>query len=427
MSSMFRIRSVCLVLVLCLALLWAAPGVAKTRIQHLHDTNNGVTWTHWTEEAKKRFEEQNPGVEIEVLAMGRTQLLERVVTLWAANLLPDVVEVAPEQVYEFMKQGLFQDLNPYMEKDPNLKWEEFFPLAVRAVTEGGTSGGKRWLLPGSVWVIGAAFNVDLFNEAGVDLPLGDEQWTWSDFAATAKKLTVSAPDGQITRYGACIPRSWARWPVWVHNAGGFFLDSYFEPTRSQLLDPPVRTALQFLQDAYQTDRFASWNDAYNAGRTPITFEAGPSRTPLLVEAGATFEFAYGPYPRLVRGGSEIQILGWSLSARTENPDVSWRWMRFLATDMASDHIRFTGRPPAWRTVAARYQSLVKYHSPWEHVWVRLIEHPDTYPRAIYEVSIRDTLQRYINIIFEGRQDVDSTLEQAHQVISAMLQEKIGSR
>ena len=59
--------------------------------------------------------------------------------------------------------------------------------------------------------------------------------------------------------------------------------------------------------------------------------------------------------------------------------------------------------------------------------MRLIEHPDTYPRAIYEVSIRDTLQRYINIIFEGRQDVDSTLEQAHQVISAMLQEKIGSR
>ena len=122
MSSMFRIRSVCLVLVLCLALLWAAPGVAKTRIQHLHDTNNGVTWTHWTEEAKKRFEEQNPGVEIEVLAMGRTQLLERVVTLWAANLLPDVVELAPELGYEFMKQGLFQDLNPYMEKDPNLKW-----------------------------------------------------------------------------------------------------------------------------------------------------------------------------------------------------------------------------------------------------------------------------------------------------------------
>ena len=62
------------------------PRCGKDKDSALHDTNNGVTWTHWTEEAKKRFEEQNPGVEIEVLAMGRTQLLERVVTLWVGQL-----------------------------------------------------------------------------------------------------------------------------------------------------------------------------------------------------------------------------------------------------------------------------------------------------------------------------------------------------
>ncbi|NLN18395.1 MAG: hypothetical protein GX162_03835 [Firmicutes bacterium] len=83
--------------------------------------------------------------------------------------------------------------------------------------------------------------------------------------------------------------------------------------------------------------------------------------------------------------------------------------------------------PDRRTVAARYQYLVSYNSPWEHVWVQLIEHPDTYPRAIYEISIRDTLQKYMNIIFEGRQDVVSTLEQAHQVISAMDWLEIGRR
>lgn len=89
--------------------------------------------------------------------------------MWASNLLPDVVDMAPELGYEFMKNGMFADLNPYMAKERGLKWEQLFPAAVNGVTD-GSGGGKRWRLPGSIWEVGTGFNVDAFEAALMQVP-----------------------------------------------------------------------------------------------------------------------------------------------------------------------------------------------------------------------------------------------------------------
>ncbi|HHW09776.1 MAG TPA: extracellular solute-binding protein [Firmicutes bacterium] len=415
-----------LLLVLGTAVL-AAPALAKTKITFLDDLSDSEA-VEWLQLAKSRFEALHPDVEIEILAMKRDQLLEKIVIMQATDMLPDVVETSPEVGYEFMQKGFFQDLNPYMMKEANLSWDEYFTPALTAITvESGEHKGKRWLLPGTIWLTGAAFNLSLFAEAGLNAPVSHtsqwaNQWTWDDFVEMGKKLVRVDATGKVTRWAAFVPRTWMRWPTWVHNAGGFMFDSYFEPKQSLLNSEPVRVAINYLYEIYQVYRFAYWSGNFVQGKLPISFNQGPNCTQLLANAGATFDFAYGPNPKLVRGGSEVQVVGWVMSATSRHPDIAWEWMKFLSTTMATEYVIQTGRPPAWQTVARRYSELVKTKSPWEHVWIDLISHPDSYQRAIYNQDIRNTMQQAVEAIFDGNQPVGPTLEQLHEVISNYLKE-----
>jgi ABC-type glycerol-3-phosphate transport system substrate-binding protein len=415
-----------LLLVLCLSVI-ALPSAAKIKIAHLDDLSDAEA-VEWLQLAKSRFEALHPDVEIEILAMKRNELLEKIVIFQATNLMPDVVEMAPEVGYEFMQKGFFQDLDPYMMKEANLSWQEYFTPALNAITvESGEHKGKRWLLPGTIWLTGAAFNLNLFAEAGIDAPVSHtsqwtNQWTWNDFLEIGKKLVKVDSTGKVTRWAAFVPRTWMRWPTWVHNAGGFMFDSYFEPKVSRLNSEPVRVAVNFLHEIYQVYRIAYWSGNFVQGKLPMSFNQGPNCTALINNAGATFDFAYGPNPKLVRGGSEVQIVGWSLSSASRHPDIAWQWMKFLSTTMATDYVVQTGRPPAWQPVARRYSELVKTKSVWEHVWIDLISHPDSYQRAIYNQDIRNTMQQAIEAIFDNKQPVGPTLEQLHEVVSNYLKE-----
>ncbi len=416
---------------LILALAPAIPGVAagKIVIEHMHDSAHADPWYQWLQLAKSRFEAQNPDVEISILVMGRTELLEKAATLYAAGKLPDVIELAPELGIHLAEQGMLLDLNPYMAAERGLRWEEFFPLAVQGVTlpPGSSKPGMRWILPGSIWVVGAGFNVDFFNEAGLVPPAGsDSQWTWEDFLRMGQKLTRVRSDGTVERYAAEVSRSWNRWPLWVHNAGGWMFDRYILPTRAQLTTEPVRTAVRFLFDIYHTYRIASWSGSQASfldGKSAIGLSVGPSHTSLYRQAGHTYAYAFGPNPSLVRGGSEIQILGWALGAQSKNPQMAWKWIKFLATEMANDHVSLTGRPPAWIRAARRYQAALKDASPWEYVWIDLISRPDSYARGVYDAQVRDTMQSYINQILDRKAALEPTLEAADQALNALLRER----
>ena len=204
-----------------------------------------------------------------------------------------------------------------------------------------------------------------------------------------------------------------------HNAGGWYFDTRFDPRESHLLDAPVREALQFLQDLFLTHRFAQHasGTAFLNGEVPISLSVSPSHTELHARQGNTWEYSYGRLPRLVRGGNEVQILGFAMSARTRHDEAAWRWLRFLTTDMAGEHHRMTGFIPAWSR-ALRDEDIDEELA----FWMGRFYDPETYPRAIYSVEVRNALQRYIDPIMEGQISVTAALEQAHEAVGALLRE-----
>ena len=85
--------------------------------------------------------------------------------------------------------------------------------------------GKQYGIPYD-WAPGGFYiNIDLFEEAGVDLPT--EDWTFTDLLEAAKALTKDTDgDGQIDQWGINLPTSWSAGTYWVvRSFGGDFFKS----------------------------------------------------------------------------------------------------------------------------------------------------------------------------------------------------------
>src|SRR5690606_11359958 len=159
---------------------------------------------------------------------------------------------------------------------------------------------------------------------------------------------------------------------------------------------PVRTALRFLQDAYQIEGLANSNTDLVRGDASVWIQTGPNVTRLLQNAGASFEWSYGPNPMLARGGAELVVIGLAMSSQTEHPQEAWRWIKVLVTELAREHIAITGRPAAWSPAAVEYARIIPDATSWEHVWVELITHPDSYDRPVVHTDVMNLLNEIVN-------------------------------
>jgi multiple sugar transport system substrate-binding protein len=75
-------------------------------------------------------------------------------------------------------------LNNLIANDPSFNWNDFWPAERLAATVNGHIIG----VPALVDNLAIVYNKKLFKQAGLSYPT--PQWTWDDFRAAAKKLTI---------------------------------------------------------------------------------------------------------------------------------------------------------------------------------------------------------------------------------------------
>ncbi|NLN29559.1 MAG: extracellular solute-binding protein [Firmicutes bacterium] len=422
-----RKRSLRIVLAVALVLMVAAPVVTAQTITLVHMAER-VDSPATREALKAKFEEMNPDIRIEfIYTTGRPDWYEKMVTLWASDVFPDVIEVSTERAYEFARQGLFLDLNPLMKKDPDLTWDQFNPVAVELSTmpAGRPDAGARYSLPRTILVNGVGLNIDMFRQAGLTPPTEMEHhWTWDDFDEMATKLTRFGADGSVEQYAVRIPNNHYRWPTWVHNAGGWIFDTYIDPSESRLLTDPVRTALDFIFEALHVKQYAHPHQNY-AGiyNSKSAMETGvvPSYGTRHRDMGFSWEIDFYHNPKLVRGGSEIATIGVAIGARTKHEEAAWKWIKFLATSEEAIELFLNERPdaPAWGPGTQLYLESDPVGAPR---WIEMMTHPDAFTRPIYSLEVEQLLQQHINDIFAGTMPVDMVLEEAHRQLSILLAE-----
>ncbi len=290
------------------------------------------------EDKIKVFEEENPDVHVEIVSMDQVLGLG---ALASAEFPDDAVQrlVAAADIVgigvsrETVEAGLFRDLTPFIQVDPDFQADEFYADALASRQwNGGT-----WALPTTVNTRLIFYYKDAFDKAR--LPYPHAGWSWDDLLANAKALTVRAGD-QVTRWGF-VP-NWNAYRF-IESRAGALADYTADPPMPRFDDDDVIEAVRWYTDLYLKDQVMPY------------FEPAEEEEPLTVS----------PEQALVDKGqaamwTDTDLMWWlhrdqgnvgvvpfpvdtpdamttpasvddlAMSAGTAQPNAAWRWMEFLS-------------------------------------------------------------------------------------------------
>ena len=153
-----------------------------------------LTWYEWvSQEAKpgvidhmiEGFEKENPNIDVKRITDPWPVTHDKIITMWQAGRLPDVLAVNRNWLWEFVSLGIIEPLDPYLEQEsPEFAQElknKFFEAAQ------GIFAGKTYVFPLWGGVAALVYNADMFTDKGVTPPE-----TLDEFVKISEKLTDPA-------------------------------------------------------------------------------------------------------------------------------------------------------------------------------------------------------------------------------------------
>ncbi|HET7559039.1 MAG TPA: extracellular solute-binding protein, partial [Limnochordia bacterium] len=189
-------RSALLQLGLGATLAWSAPTLAATQTVVVWSRDAGVPAP-----IVAAFEAAHPDIKIDNVGVPCGQMDDKLGVALAANQRIDVVLNPCMRTWPYLAhKGYFTDLNPYIKRDrAALDAGGVIPLAYQIQAGPNGLSGVAFQLRTGLMV---TYNVDHFDAAGLarPAPTWGASWSWDDFLADAKKLTLTDPAGKTKQY-----------------------------------------------------------------------------------------------------------------------------------------------------------------------------------------------------------------------------------
>jgi multiple sugar transport system substrate-binding protein len=193
-----------------------------------------------------QYEKSHPGVKVNTLYVNSDNTLQKVQTAVAGGAPPDIAYLYGSWAPNVAKISSVVTLTNVV-KRPGVNWNDFW-VGERDVA---TVNGRVIGMPALVDNLAVVYNKTLFAKA--HLPLPGPDWTWSQFEADAKKLTVSS----IKQFGTAYVTPGSEDTVWhwealLWEAGGRVLDT--GNTKAAFDSQAGLTALDALRTMAVTDK-----------------------------------------------------------------------------------------------------------------------------------------------------------------------------
>jgi multiple sugar transport system substrate-binding protein len=321
-----------------------------------------VNWTAMNRQRLRRFEAQNPDLKVRLVTGDYSKLL----TMVAGGVAPDVAYIDYVYVPYFAKRGAVVCLDEWVAREGGPQFlDRFFASTLAGVRY----RGRLYALPDAWSPVLLYYNKSLFdrhNREQPDQPLTypNADWTWDDFRRAAKLLTADLDgDGRTDRFGALVPASHHRWPIFVWQNGGEVTSA--DHRRCLMDTPEAMGGIQFLYDLMFVDKSMPGAHTQIEGVAEQDMNRWFAEQHLamiyttryyqkdLAEVGG-FEWDVAPLPR-GKNRSTIYIGGtWLLFSQSLHQPAAWRLMKFLSDDASSELSMQCGRAlAANRATAAR--------------------------------------------------------------------------
>lgn len=396
--------------------------VAGQTLTHFVYTWHGANYHQYLRDKADQFAQLHPGVQVDIIIGAHAQFD----VMLAGGIPPDILELPDYGHYTL--EGIFTDLRPYMERDELL--QEFAPPILDLVT---APDGGIYAMPLEVGMVNTIYNEDAFAERGLATPkeLGNA-WNWETVLDYGSKFTVDRDgDGIPEEFG--IDRPAAMWRNAVHQAGGRFFDDPWRPRMSLWNSDEVLTGIEFVAQIYRLGitphlRVPDPNDFhFRTGRTAINLVDGPGVIGATLE-GVAFDYnlylqPMGPQTR----ASAIGVAGPYILTTTQDTDLAWEWVKFVAADQANveEWVRLTARIPAMTALQPYYAEAVGItHLDYRYIFDQVIQ-PNPYA---YTLTPELNPRRAPDLLPVWRGDVapQAFLENLHNQYSAIIQALYGT-
>lgn len=359
-----------------------------------------------------------------------------VLTRLAGGAPPDVI--TSNRYSDLAPKGVLYPLTAFAKRDKVLS--ALLPPAV----EFGTWDGELLLLPQTVQPFVTYYNVDLFNNAGLQNPnmLGNGNWNWDAVTTTARRITADKNhDGTAEIWGLVTDFLYShRTAMWVFQAGGSYFDKWVNPTKATYLSSPgVATGLTFVHNLVYENQAIPLAAVQTTGVTQFTkgtvgmlfeglWQIGNNKS------GKFWDWDVAPLPQgPVHNGTLVQFDGMQMVKGTKHPEEAWEWMRFLVTDERAYNLlmQATGRPSSAIRALPYYLKIVQENGVPAHlnVLADAVMNPNVAPcipavanvTEVHSVWAAES-KKYIN----NQQSLQVTLEVLNESVNRIIQAAKGT-
>jgi multiple sugar transport system substrate-binding protein len=250
----------------------------------------------------------------------------------AAGDAPDIFQLGDGDITMFQALGGIQSLSPFIDGANGLNLADFAGPAI----DGSMVDGQVYAMIKDFSTLAIYYNIDMFEEAGLDTPTDD--WTWDDFREMAAALTIRDGD-TVTQWGALPPR-WGQRDMtpFIRSFGGNLINPAGTTALGYFDGDGTVAALQFLSDMMFVDGSVPTSiemDAFGgdmflseavAMQTHGTWPSGD-----LTDAGVNFGTVMLPTGPAGQIGT-IFFAGYTMWANTPHPEEAWLFLSYLATE-----------------------------------------------------------------------------------------------
>jgi multiple sugar transport system substrate-binding protein len=285
----------------------------------------------------KRFQtvqkEKGEPIGLKVISVDSLSYSDKLQTMFAGGTYPDVFYLHIQDFFKYASKGNLAPLDDYI-KDEDFNAGDFYPQLMNAFTFEGTLFGvpKDW----TSFVL--YYNMDMFDKAGVAYP--NDTWTWDDFLAAAKKLTIDVNgDKKIDQYGFII-ETWADWyNSWIMQNDGMIFDDKgnWVFSRGANVDKNA-LAIQFVADlinvvgvapSVDQSRQLGGGEAFMSGRVAMCMYGRWQMQKF--KKVKDFRWNYAVLPYKVKKASTVVTVSLAIASQSPNKDAAWKLLKFVTS------------------------------------------------------------------------------------------------
>ncbi|HBF38535.1 MAG TPA: sugar ABC transporter substrate-binding protein [Firmicutes bacterium] len=286
----------------------------------------------------KRFQEQNPDIEVEYVAIPSSAAKQKYDVAAAANDLPDCTVFPQQWLGDYATRKIILPLDSYYKK-----WSEGKDISATCLqsVRDSVSSKKLYMIPQTGTLDTIWYRSDWFKKANLPAPR-----TWDDFFNAVDKLT----DKANYRYGYSIRGGVAgSYPLQAVLYSYSGITSFFTAKGKCTINDPKHIAIAkrylglYGKYTSQSDITAGYKEmaaAFDTGSTAMILHNLGSYTQHLQTLGAG-KFAAASMPLSLTGRHVLvagnTFSGYSIFSTSKRPAAAWKFISFLASEKSQSY------------------------------------------------------------------------------------------